>query len=97
MKSSIRQYLYSVFRQAAHEFNYFGKKFAQMLLRTPLPKVLVVCVALAILVMLIPLVLTLFVVFLLLKLFLLLVVLVVRKNRRDPSELTYVHRTYGKK
>lgn len=96
MKNTTGQYLYSVLRQAAHEFHYYGKKFAQMLLRTPLPKILVVCVAMVLLVTLIPLVLTLFIVFLLLKLLLVLVALVIRNNRRNPSELNYSRRTYKK-
>lgn len=89
MKNSTSQYLYSVLRQAMHEFKYMGKKFTQILLRTPLPKILIVCICLALLITIIPLVLTLFVVFVLLKLLLLIVVLTVRKHRRDPSELEY--------
>jgi Flp pilus assembly protein TadB len=89
MKSSTSQYLYSVLRQATHEFSYLGKKFARALMRTPLPKILLVCVALTLLITLIPLALTLFAVFVLLKLLLVLLALAVQKNRRDPSELTY--------
>ncbi|MDE2429678.1 MAG: hypothetical protein KGM99_13215, partial [Burkholderiales bacterium] len=70
MKNATSQYLYSVFRQAMHEFRYYGNKFAQMLLRTPLPRVLVACIALALLITVIPLVVTLFVAFLLLKIML---------------------------
>lgn len=97
MKSSTSQYLYSVLRQAMHEFRYFGNKFVQALLRTPLPRILVVCIGLALFITIVPLVLTLFVVFILLKLLLLIVVLTVRKHRNNPSELDYQRRSYDNK
>lgn len=96
MKSSTSQYLYSVLRQAAHEFSYLMKKFMHALLRTPLPKILLGCIALALLITLIPLALTLFAVFILLKLLLVLLVLAIRKSRRDPRELTYVNHGHSK-
>jgi Flp pilus assembly protein TadB len=80
-----------------HELSYWGKKLFQASLRTPLPRILIVCIGLVFLVSLIPLVLTLFVVFLLLKLLLLLVVLTVRKQRNNPAELDFSRRTYGRK
>ncbi|MFZ6744101.1 hypothetical protein ACO0LC_12800 [Undibacterium sp. JH2W] len=70
MKNSASQYLYSVFRQVAQEFRQIGQKVGTRLLRTPLPKVLMVCIALALLITIIPLIITLFVVFVLIKLFL---------------------------
>ena len=97
MKSSTSQYLYSVFRQAMHEFRYLGNKFVQALFRTPLPRILIICIGLALLITIVPLVLTLFVVFILLKLLLLLVVLTLRKTRNNPSELDYQRRNYDKK
>lgn len=96
MKSSTNQYLYSVLRQAAHEFSYLAKKFMQTLMRTPLPKILLGCIALALLITLIPLALTLFAIFVLLKLLLVLLVLAIRKSRRDPRELPYVSPRHGK-
>lgn len=96
MKNPTMQYLYSVLRQAAHEFKYMGKKFVQFLLRTPLPRILVACIAMALLITIIPLVLTLFVVFVLLKLLLLMLVISVRKHRNNPSELAYCRRNYSK-
>jgi Flp pilus assembly protein TadB len=89
MSKETRQYLYSVMRQAAYEFKYMGKKALHGLMRTPLPKLLIVCIGLFLLVTLIPLVLSLFVVFLLLKLLLIVVVLAVRSSRRAPPELRY--------
>lgn len=96
MKSSTSQYLYSVFRQAAHEFSYLMKRFMQALMRTPLPKILLGCIALALLITLIPLALTLFAIFVLLKLLLVLLVLAIRKSRRDPRELTFARHRHGK-
>ncbi len=96
MKDSTRQYLYSVLRQAAHEVRYWGQKFAQALMRTPLPRLLVVCIGLALLITIIPLIFTLFVGFVLLKLLFLMLGLTIRKHRENPSELEYQRRTYEK-
>lgn len=68
MKDSTSQYLYSVFRQAFQEFKIVGLKLLEFLKRTPLPRVLVFCIALALLITIIPLVITLFLIFFLLKL-----------------------------
>ena len=92
MKSSTSQYLYSLLRQAMHEFRYLGNKFRQLLLRMPLPRILIVCIGLALLLIIVPLLLILFAVFLLLKLLLLMVVLTVRKHRNNPSQLDYQRR-----
>lgn len=93
MKSSTRQYLYSVCRQAAHEFTYFGKKFLNFIMQTPLPRVLMVCVALAIMITLLPLVFTLFIVFLLLKCLLLLIAFSIRHQRGKPRQMQYARRS----
>ena len=94
MKSSTRQYFYSVLRQAIHEFRYLGKRFLQLILRTPLPRILIILIGLGLLITIVPLLLTLFVVFLFLKLLFLTVVLNVRKHRNNSSELDYQRRKY---
>ncbi|MBC3883034.1 hypothetical protein H8K35_16680 [Undibacterium sp. LX40W] len=87
MKSSTSEYLYSVLRQAWQELRALGGKAAQMLMRTPLPKLLVLCIGLALIITIVPLILTLFVAFMLIKLLLLLVFVSVRANktRHDSS------------
>jgi uncharacterized membrane protein YjgN (DUF898 family) len=92
MKNSTRQYLYSVMRQANQEFQLFAKKLGATLLRTPLPKLLIIVLGAALLMSMIPLVLTLFVVFLLLKIILSLVLLALRGP--VSSELQRVRRPY---
>ncbi|MBX9902247.1 MAG: hypothetical protein K2Y28_15825 [Burkholderiaceae bacterium] len=87
MKNSSAQYIYSVLRQASHEFKYLGMKCLNAAMRTPLPKVLVICIAVAIVITLLPLVFTLFVCFLLLKLLLLIVALAVRAQRHQPAQI----------
>lgn len=89
MKNATKQYLYSVCRQAAHELTYFGKKFLNVIMRTPLPRVLMFCVAIAILMALLPLVLTLFMLFLLLKCLILLIALSIRQQRGKPAQVLY--------
>jgi len=81
MKSSARQYLYSVFRQVAQEFRQIGQKVGERLLGTPLPKVLMVCVGIALLIAIIPLIITLFIVFVLLKLLLAVVLMSMGQNQ----------------
>lgn len=73
MKNSNKQYIYSVLRQAWQELRAIGNKAGQALLRTPLPRVLVLCIGLALLIALVPLILSLFVIFMLVKLFLIVV------------------------
>jgi hypothetical protein len=87
MKTSTSQYLYSVLRQAWQELSALGSRAAQMLMRTPLPKLLVLCIGLALIVTIVPLILTLFVAFMLIKLLLLLVFVNVGagKKRQAPS------------
>ncbi|MFZ6748341.1 hypothetical protein [Undibacterium sp. Ren11W] len=94
MKNSTRQYLYSVLRQANQEFQTFAKKLGVSLLRTPLPKVLIIVLGAALLISMIPLVLTLFVIFVLLKIILSLVLLALRGP--ISSELQQVRRPYRK-
>lgn len=93
MKSSTGQYLYSVGRQAIHEFMYLGKKLINLIMQTPLPRVLMVCVAIAILVTLLPLILTLFILFLLLKCLILLIALSLRHQRGKPAQILYAKRS----
>lgn len=95
MKNSTRQYLYSVLRQAKQQFLVIAHKLSPILLRTPLPKVLIVVLGVVLLISMIPFMLTLFVAFLLLKIFLALVLLTLRAPVR--SELQQVHRPYRKK
>ena len=88
MKNSTSQYLYSVLRQAWQELRALGGKAAQMLMRTPLPKLLVLCIGLALIITIVPLILTLFVAFMLIKLLLLLVFMNVAPNKtsRDRTQ-----------
>jgi fatty acid desaturase len=96
MKNSTGQYLYSVCRQAFQEFKLLGMKFFRFLMATPLPRLLVFCIALALLITLIPLVFTLFMAFILLKIMMLIVVLNVGRNGRDEKvqkiKVDYTHR-----
>lgn len=87
MKNSSKQYLYSVLRQAWQELRAVGNKAAQVLMRTPLPRLLMLCIGVALLLTIVPLVLTLFVIFMLIKLFLLLVVMNVR-GQKTASDRT---------
>ena len=94
MKNATGQYFYSVFRQLAQEFRRTGDKFGAMLLRTPLPKVMVVCITLALLIILIPLLITLFLAFLLLRLLLALVFMNKAAGRSKSATTIYVeHRS----
>ncbi|MBC3910978.1 hypothetical protein [Undibacterium umbellatum] len=92
MKSSTSQYLYSVFRQVSQEFRQIGQKFGMRLLRTPLPKILIICIALALFITIIPLVITLFVVFVLIKLLLGVATMGAGQNRGNPPQNQYVER-----
>jgi uncharacterized membrane protein len=93
MRSSISQYLYSVFRQVMHEFCFLGNKFIQIFQRTSLPRILIFCIGLSLVFTIIPLVLILFVVFILFKLLLILAFTV----RKHPSELDYQGRNPDRK
>lgn len=94
MKTSTRQYLYSVLRQAWQELRTLGAKAVQVLLRTPLPKLLVLCIGIALLVTIVPLILTLFVAFMLIKLLLLLVFVNVGGDKKDRAGTSSRH-TYS--
>ena len=93
MKNSINQYLYSVLRQAFQECKVVGNYFFKILQRTPLPKIALVGIALAVFITLIPLALTLFVLFVLIKLGMLIIVMntrvKVRKNRANDVDIIY--------
>ncbi|WMW79506.1 hypothetical protein RF679_12710 [Undibacterium cyanobacteriorum] len=90
MSSSQKQYMYSVLRQAWKELRVFGGKAMGVLMKTPLPKLLLVCVAIALLLTIVPLILTLFVVFVLIKILLL---LLFSSVRRDETPYRESHRT----
>lgn len=94
MKTSTSQYLYSVLRQAWQELRALGAKAAQMLMRTPLPKILVLCIGIALIVTILPLILTLFVAFMLIKLLLLLVFVNVGGTKARTQESSNRH-TYS--
>lgn len=89
MKTSTSQYLYSIGRQAWHELKYLSKKVINFILQTPLPKVLAVCILIAIALVLLPMVLSLFILFLLVKCFIVLVALSVQRQRGRPSQLPF--------
>lgn len=90
MKNSTKQYLYSVLRQAWQELRALGNNAAQVLMQTPLPRLLMLCIGIALLITIVPLILTLFVIFMLVKLFLLLVVMNVRSQKAaDKPEWSY--------
>lgn len=95
MKNSNKQYLYSVLRQAWQELRVVGKKAGDALMRTPLPRVLMLCIGLALIITLVPLILTLFVIFMLVKLFLLVVVMNVRKNTVSEVNPGFTQRSWS--
>lgn len=80
-------FLYSVGRQAWHEFQYYGKKALDRVLQTPLPRLLVLFLALWLMVILLPLVVGLFVFFVLLKIALTLLAVAVRSYRKRPQQI----------
>jgi hypothetical protein len=86
MKSSTSQYFYSVCRQAYQEFKVIGKQFLEFLKRTPVPRILVFCIAFAIFITLIPLVITLFIIFVLLKLLMLAMASNLKNTKKNPVE-----------
>lgn len=83
MKNESKQYLYSVLRQTWMELRTLGGKAFRVLQKTPLPRVLVFLLGLAILLTIVPLMLTLFVVFMLIKLLVLMVVM--NRSRSRPG------------
>ena len=70
MYQAFTQYLYSVLRQATQEFRQLTGTLAQALLRTPLPRIVIICAALALFISLIPFILSLFILLVLFRLFL---------------------------
>ncbi|MBR7792839.1 hypothetical protein KDM87_09555 [Undibacterium sp. FT147W] len=68
--NAFSQYMYSVLRQVTQEFRQFASKCALGMLRTPLPRIFVICIAIALAISLIPFVLSLFLLFVLLRVFL---------------------------
>lgn len=68
--NAFSQYMYSVLRQVTQEFRQLASKCALAMLRTPLPRIFVICVAIALAISLIPFVLSLFVLFVVLRVFL---------------------------
>ncbi|MBY0573395.1 MAG: hypothetical protein K2P84_06910 [Undibacterium sp.] len=100
MKSTSKQYLYSVFRQSWQELSSVGRKVGLALQRTPLPRLLILCIGLALLLTILPLVLTLFVAFMLVKLFFLLVAMNLRSDSDQHGQAIPVETTrsyYDKK
>ena len=96
MKDSNKQYLYSIFRQAWQELRSVGNSAGAMLMRTPLPRILILCLGIALIVSLVPLILTLFVIFILVKLFLL-VVLNGRNNKVRDTPTEFKQRAWSYK
>ena len=96
MKSSIGQYLYSVCRQATQEFRQFGQKLSQRLMRTPLPKIVIIFLAIALLIAIIPLAISLFVIFVLLKLFMGMLVLNSRPDKPQQTRKIYIQRRFDR-
>lgn len=86
MKNESKQYLYSVLRQTWMELRTLGGKAFRVLQKTPLPRVLVFLLGLAILLTIVPLMLTLFVVFMLIKLLVLMVVMNRSRSRPDMPQ-----------
>lgn len=84
MKNERQQAMYSVLRQTWMEMRAAARKALGMLQKTPLPRVLVFVLGLAILFAIVPLMLTLFVVFMLVKLLFLLIVV---NGQRQPAEM----------
>lgn len=89
MKDTTKQYFYSVVRQAWQEFRAIGEKLGKKLMRTPLPRVLMLCIGLALVITLIPLAISLFVIFMLVKLFLLMVMMGGRAQRNQNAEQSF--------
>lgn len=83
MKNERQQFVYSVLRQTWMELRGLGRKAFSFLQKTPLPRVLVFLLGLAILLTIVPLMLTLFVVFMLIKLLVLMVVMNTHRRSAD--------------
>lgn len=81
------EYLYSIGRQTWHEFRYWAHKGFDRLLRTPLPRLFLLCLAIALIFIILPLTITLFFIFVLLKIVFTLLFMAVRRGRRQPPQL----------
>ncbi len=81
-KSETSQYLYSVLRQAGKEFRRYLDIAQAMLMRTPLPRVLLIFVGIILLLAVLPLLLTLFVLLMLIKIFIVVLLMNVRSARK---------------
>lgn len=92
MNNTKKDELLSLLRQSFHEFAYLCRRAARVLAQTPLPRLLVVCIGLALLITILPLALTLFAIFLLLKVLTLCIVLATRRARRQPRQLKHTRR-----
>lgn len=93
MNTSTKQYLYSVLRQAWQEMRVLGAKASQALMRTPLPRLLMLCIGLALVLTLVPLVLTLFVAFMLIKLFFIVVAMNMRNGKKPVMQVDRIDHT----
>ncbi len=80
-------YLYSIGRQAWHEFRYWAHKAFDRLLLTPLPRLFLLCLAIALIFIILPLAITLFFIFVLLKIVFTLLFVAVRRSRARPPQI----------
>ena len=76
----VMDYLYSIGRQTWHEFRYWGGRGLARLMRTPLPRVFLLCIAAALVLAILPLTLMLFFTFLVLKIVFTLLVVAGRRG-----------------
>lgn len=87
MTTSNRDNIYLFLKLCVEEFSTLVRSGLGFLERTPLPHLLVTCLALAIFISVLPLALSLFVLFVLLKLLGALTLFNVRKSRQAPARL----------
>jgi membrane protein implicated in regulation of membrane protease activity len=80
-------YFYSIFRQVWHEFTYWGNKAFVKFMQTPLPKLLLLVVAVLILFVILPLTILLFITFVLLKFVLTMLIWAAQRNRKEPRQI----------
>lgn len=78
-------YFYSIGRQTWHEFRYWGHKGFDRILQTPLPRIFLLCLAIALICIVLPLTITLFLVFVLLKIVFSMLFFAVRRSRKQPQ------------
>lgn len=82
-------YFYSLGRQTWREFRYMGHKTFEHLLRTPLPRIFLLCLGIALICILLPLTISLFVAFLLLKIIFSTLSFMVRHKSATPMRRHY--------